>query len=128
MIDWKTEWPLIRDAATVHGVDPYAVAAIRHTENGGSGREFGVLSVEASTYKAQLEVACTSIRNAYLRFNAQLHFEYNGRLCLTKGFVVSFASRWAPGDAKNDPQKLNANWVTNFWNAYLGFVDKGGVK
>ena len=123
--DFAVEWPKILACATTFGVDPYAIAAIRVAENGASGREFGVLSTSAPDYSSQLRVACVSLRNRLLAYGAN-GYEYNGRLCLTMGFVKYFAQKWAPPLVANDPTDLNANWSHNFWEAYCGFVDKDG--
>jgi len=123
--DFEKEWTLIFESATAAGVDPYAVAAIRVAENGSPGRDFGVLAVDAPDYAAQLRVTCTTLRHRISEHGSSL-FEYKRRLCLTRGFVVWFRKIWAPDDVANDPQHLNENWVDNFWNTYLGFVDEGG--
>lgn len=61
---WEQE-AIIRIARQA-GVDPRLLAAVRLTENGGPGREFGVLSVPAPTYDDQERVArsVTSILNS----------------------------------------------------------------
>lgn len=125
MYDLIKEWPLILTAATAFGVDPYAATAIRVVENGAAGREFGVLSEPAPNYTDQLRIACKSLHNEILRYGSVV-FDYNGRLCYTKGFVEAFAKRWAPPLVANDPHELNQNWADNFWNVYLSFIDKGG--
>lgn len=128
--NFDEEWPKILAAATAHGVDPYAIAAIRVTENGSPGRDFGVLSTTAPDYASQLRVCCVSLRHRILEHGAYF-FEYDSggptaRLCLTIGFIKWFAGKWAPPLVANDPLNLNANWVKNFWTAYMSFVDEGG--
>lgn len=123
--DFNVEWPKILLAATTKGVDAYFIAAIRVTENGAPGREFGVLSVSAPDYDAQLRVTCNTVRNQLLAFGGNW-FDYNGRLSYQKAFVKSFAQSWAPSSASNDPTHLNANWLENAWDTYLAFADGGG--
>ena len=54
---WQDEEALIRIAAAKYGLDWHLVAAIRKAENGGAGKEFGVLSVKAPTYVHSLTCA-----------------------------------------------------------------------
>lgn len=122
--NFDVEWPQILEAATLRGVDPFAVAAIRVAEDGAAGREFGVLSVPAPDYASQLRVTCSSLRNRLAEYGAGWS-EYDGRLIYRKDFIEYFARKWAPSNASNDPTGLNANWIKNFWWAYLGFCDAG---
>ena len=113
------EQAAIRGAAAALGVDPRFLAAIRIAENGGPGREFGVLSVPAPTYWDQLLIAANSVKNAMTRFQAaggKSPIDPQGRL--TEAFVRSFAARWAPPGAANDPNDLNRHWVKNAAGAY----------
>ena len=76
---------------------------IRKVENGGPGREYGVLNPKAMRYKddpiksveTQAEWAAGTIKARYT------------------GDLEAFAARWAPIGAKNDPKCLNKNWVVN---------------
>src|SRR5437867_10199538 len=61
---------LIRDAASRAAVDPRFLGSLRRAENGGPGREFGVLSVPAPTYEDQVRLAAASIRRNVERFEA----------------------------------------------------------
>ena len=130
MINWETEWPLIKEEAIRCGVDPFFIATIRKVENGGLGREFGILSETATLYKDQLHDACASVRNRIIEFIAALFIlnTYDGvrRLCYTKGFITMFSNRWAPKAAENDPDNLNANWLANALITYQEFCAKGG--
>jgi hypothetical protein len=62
------EQVLIRDAPSRAAVDPRCLGALRRAENGGPGREFGVLSVPAPTYEDQVRLAAASIRRNVERF------------------------------------------------------------
>lgn len=117
------EWEqgAILAAGRIAGVDARFLAAIRIAEQGGPGREFGVLSVPARTYYDQLAVAAQSVKNAIERYRGGRVMEAaspDGRL--TAGFIRAFADRWAPGGALNDPGNLNAHWVKNVTAAYTG--------
>ncbi len=117
-IDHKAEYEHIKRIAQRYFVDPRFILAIRCAEDGGPGREFGVLSISAPTWDDQCRATCLSVLNAVIR-GLDLHvnilqalsdrckFEY------TPSFIRLFAARWAPEDAANDPNQLNNNWARN---------------
>ena len=78
--------------------------AIRCAENGGRGREYGVLSVKAETQYDQARVTARSILNNLRRW------EEAGR---PGQFVEFMCRRWCPVGAQNDPSGLNRHWVKN---------------
>lgn len=114
---------IFRVAAEV-GVPATLLAALRLAENGGAGREFGVLSEDAATYEAQARIAAVSLRNNLLRFVGgkdavkQAIDATTGLACAA--FVEFMGRRWAPVGAENDPHNLNANWTGNVKRAYEG--------
>ena len=126
MIDWPTEFPKIQAIARDYGVDPFFIAAIRSAENGGPGREFGVLSVAAPTYEAQCHTACASVRNHLATSPANPLVVMQGpkvkRLVYSLTWIRAFAKGWAPPDVANDPEGLNQNWIWNASRAYARFV------
>lgn len=132
MINWSLEIPQIEKVAAEYAVDPFFIAAIRHAENGAAGREFGVLSEDATTYEAQLRGACASLRGELSRYVGNAFDVLQGpkvkRLIYRKAFITWFASIWAPGGARNDPTNLNANWARNATVAYLTWVTMGHVQ
>jgi hypothetical protein len=114
-------------------VDPAALAAIRIAENGGPGREFGVLSVTTLaepdslaaraglswTYEPQARIAAHSIQSnigRYVRDVGAAAQDVSGRL--TEAFWSFMGARWAPLGAANDPTGLNRHWVSNVTRAY----------
>ena len=102
------------------GVPALMLAAIRLAENGGPGREFGVLSEAADTYTAQARSCALSIRNNQYRYvlkTAQWPID-SATGQLSRGFVEFMALRWAPPGVGNDPTNLNANWPGNVWRFY----------
>jgi hypothetical protein len=127
---WAEETSEIKRVSERYGVDPCFVAAIRKAENGGEGREFGVLSVEAPSYARQLAVTCGSTRNSLVRFGAY-PFEVirtdqrNNRLVYNRQFVRHFQERWAPEGVSNDPTDLNKNWYSNVLRFYHRFAMEG---
>jgi hypothetical protein len=117
-IDWNTEYPVIIGVAVMHGVDPRFIRTIRTVENGGPGREFGVLTIPAPTYAQQLEVCCNSVAHRMTQFILNCPddspFDYaSGRLQYSVAFIEWFGGYWAPTDAPNDPADMNAKWVEN---------------
>ncbi|HUO04402.1 MAG TPA: hypothetical protein VMU16_04295 [Candidatus Binataceae bacterium] len=129
MIDWTIEWPKIVAQAVAHGVDPRFIRAIREQENGDPGREFGVLSVQASTYDEQLQVCCVSVAHRAGVFDAndpplfeRLPIE---GLYYSDAFIQYFGKIWAPMKAANDPGNLNANWIAGVRAIYTGLVRMG---
>ena len=110
---------IVRTAAEV-GVPAVFLAAIRIAENGRAGREFGVLSEAADTYEAQARIAALSIRNNtyryVLRFKEWPVDSQTGGL--SEAFTKFMATRWAPINAANDPDGLNAHWPKNVWRVY----------
>lgn len=131
MIDWGTEWPQIQDWSAKRGVDPLFIAAIRHTENGGDGKQFGVLGVGADTYQDQLRVATRTIAGLVAGYPANpfsaIMVEINGLKCLryAPAFLKTVQQHWAPIGATNDPTNLNSNWLDNVTQAYTDFLAAG---
>lgn len=126
------EQQTILAVAKAKGVDPTALAAIRLQENGGPGREFGVLSVQGQawyearvaavgSFQAQAEVAATSLKAAETRYQTQTGADpRNATGRYTFDFWQFFGARWAPVGAGNDPQGLNRYWVDNVASLYNG--------
>lgn len=81
------------------------VAAIRHAERGGPGREYGILNPRAEvSYRAQAGWCAATVQKNYDRWqNAKTN----------TSFIHFLGSRYAPIGADNDPTGLNRNWVPN---------------
>lgn len=92
------------------GIDVNFLAAVRIAENGGPGREFGVLSEKATTYEEQCQITAISIRNNLIRFMNQTPYSLE--------FIQFMQERWAPKLVANDPNNLNKNWINNVSKAY----------
>ena len=114
---------LIAKAAMKHGVPAAALCALRIAENGGPGREFGVLSTPAPTYEDQVDIAARSFKNAEGRFHGsgrpRIARTADGRY--TEEFLRFFSHRWAPVGAENDPNGLNKHHADNLIEAYWWF-------
>jgi hypothetical protein len=114
-----SEQALILDAARTAGVDPAFLAAIRVSENGAPGREFGVLSVPAPTIADQARVAAASIAANLDRYRQQLgRSPYGLGGQYTSDFINFMAARYAPVGARNDARGLNSNWSRNVAAVY----------
>lgn len=107
-----------REAARA-GVDPALLVALRRTENGGPGREFGVCSLAAPGLESQARVAANSVRNGVARFAAQGGQPINPASgTYTPAFLRFFSARYAPVGAPNDPGGLNRNHAANLIALY----------
>src|SRR5882672_3634835 len=85
------------------GVDARLLAAIRKAENGGPGREFGILSVAAPTYQQQAQIAANTIRNTMTRYQdatGASPTQSSGRL--SPAFIAYLGAKYAPVGAGND--------------------------
>lgn len=93
----------VADAYGLQGDARRLLYAIRIAENGGPGREMGVLAPAAMRYagdharslELQARWAAGTIRRRYT------------------GDLPAFAARWAPAGAANDPEDMNRNWLPN---------------
>jgi hypothetical protein len=81
------------------------VAAIRYAENGGKGKEYGILHPRVKpTYRSQAGWCAATVQKNYDRWVKA------GR----KGeFIVFLGNRYCPVGAENDPNGLNKNWIKN---------------
>jgi hypothetical protein len=94
------------------------VAAIRYSENGGPGREYGILHPKCpNTYRGQAGWCCATV---YKNFGRYLETEPAHPIWMGD-FIKFLGDRYAPIDAENDPNGLNANWVPNVTSFYLNF-------
>jgi len=105
--------------------DARLLGALRTTEQGGPGREMGVLSVPAPDFRAQVEISSQKIKDVEHRFataTGKRPTDESGRY--TPDFLQYFSqggpgySGWAPLGAANDPKGLNAFHLKNLTAAY----------
>ena len=82
--------------------------AIRKAENGGEGREFGIMNDKADTYSKQAGWCASTCFKNYIRWL---------KTDMKKPYLVYLANRYAPVGAANDPDGLNINWLKNvvYW-------------
>lgn len=130
MIDARVEWPLIESVAGEYGVDPVFVLAIRYAENGPAGCEFGVRSIAAQGYEAQLERTCESVARSLARWPHGAHELARGvrgqvRVRYAPAWIEFFGARWAPLDDLADAGGLNAHWIHNVLRVYRRLLAAG---
>ena len=81
------------------------IAAIRYAENGGKGREYGILHKRVKpTYRSQAGWCAATVQKNWDRWVKA------GR----KGeFLVYLGKKYCPVGAENDPNGLNKHWLKN---------------
>lgn len=113
------EVPLIDKAAARNDVDGelrLVVYAIRVAENGGPGREFGIMDARADTYDKQAGWCAATVRKNHARWV---------RAGKEIPFIQFLGNRYCPVGAENDPDGLNAHWVRNVTHWYEKFGGSG---
>jgi hypothetical protein len=118
------ERAVIQRTAEHAAIDPAFLRALRRAENGGPGREFGVLSVPAPTYEDQARVAAESIRRNIERFEQSGGTATDSSGRYTKEFIEFFSSRYAPVGAANDLTRLNRHHAGNLVRLYAQAAPK----
>jgi len=122
----RRETDVIRETAAQAGIDVEFLTALRKIENGGPGREFGVLSVPAPTYEAQARVAAETIRRNLQRFEAAGGTPIDAKTGrYTEEFIRFFSARYAPLGAANDPTGLNRHHAPNLIRRYAQLAAAG---
>jgi len=94
----------------------FMLIAIRCTEQGGPGKEMGILDKRCKTLEAQVRWARNTVINNMSRFgNKHLGedpIDYKNHLFSDK-YLEYFSGVYAPVGAKNDPTGLNKNHLKN---------------
>lgn len=114
--------------AQAQGIDGRFLKALRRTENGASGREFGILAVPAPTWTEQATVAARTIRHTLGRYWEHVKADPwdEARAGYSHDFCRYFSTGgpgwagYAPLGAANDPTQLNANHLPNLLAYYDG--------
>ena len=111
---WREEVSAMRIESRGNWTVFAVLLALRKTENGGPGLEFGVKSAVAPNYAQQLHLAANSIRNAITRAEAEGLAVRTPDGYLTDEVLAAFSHRYAPVvGATDDPHALNANHLPN---------------
>jgi len=93
------------------------VAAIRYSENGKPGREFGILHSRCpDTFRGQAGWCAATVQKNYDRW-----LRTKPKECTTQEFIVFLGARYCPVGADNDPANLNKNWIRNVTHYYRKF-------
>ena len=104
------------DPVREYPVNPFAlILAIRESERGRPGCEFGVMHPEAreTNLRTQAEWAIGTVKKNLERFEKQTE---------EKDFITFLGKRYAPVGAENDPENLNQNWIKNVRYWYDAFA------
>jgi len=109
----KEEYDIIKQAADRNnctGDNFIILLAIRKAENGGPGKEFGIVHPKAWNTDLNTQAgwcASTIMRNR----------ERYAKSDKSDDFITFLGNRYCPVGAKNDPTNLNKNWIKNvkYW-------------
>lgn len=83
------------------------VAAIRYAENGGKGKEYGILHPRVKpTYRSQAGWCAATVQKNYDRWIKAMP---------RQSFIEFLGARYCPVGAKNDPKNLNRWWCRNVY-------------
>lgn len=126
---WIEELERIAEEAAGDAGLYVALVALRKTENGPDGNQFGVMSIldshgrdAVTTYDGELRVAAKSFRNREREWRKQALEPRDRYGFFTDPFLRAFSSRWAPTHgAANDPKGLNANHALNLVRLATGY-------
>lgn len=93
------------------------VAAIRYAENGGKGREYGILHPRVKpTYRSQAGWCAATVQKNYDRWVK----------AGSKGdFITFLGGRYCPLDDPRDKGGLNKHWIKNVSHYTKKFTKKG---
>ena len=81
------------------------VAAIRYAENGGNGREYGILHPRVKpTYRSQAGWCAATVQKNWDRWH---------KAGSPGDFIDFLGNRYCPVGADNDPNGLNQHWIKN---------------
>ena len=85
------------------------VAAIRYAENGGEGREYGILHPRVGpTYRSQAGWCAATVQKNWDRYVIN-----GGDIHDTKAFIQWLGAVYCPIGVDNDPTGLNKYWGNN---------------
>jgi len=96
------------------------VAAIRYSENGRKGLEYGIIHKRVlPTYRSQAGWCAATVQKDWDRYCAALGVI--GTEPNKIDFIDHLARRYCPVGADNDPNGLNVNWPKNVKSFYAKF-------
>lgn len=92
----------------------FLLVALRRTENGGPGKEMGILDPRCTTLEEQIQWASNTIRNNVGRYEVKTgHQAREKRGLFTEEFIRYFSGVYAPIGAMNDATNLNVYHARN---------------
>lgn len=81
------------------------VAAIRYAENGGPGKEYGIIHPRVKpTYRSQAGWCAATVQKNWDRWKETDQED---------DFITFLGNKYAPIGADNDPDGLNKHWIPN---------------
>jgi hypothetical protein len=90
------------------------VAAIRYAENGGEGREYGILHPRVDpTYRSQAGWCAATVQKHWDRY-----ITAGGDPTDVYAYIEDLSYRYCPIGASNDPTGLNQHWLGNVTHHY----------
>lgn len=96
------------------------VAAIRYAENGGKGREYGILHSRVKpTYRSQAGWCAATVQKNYDRWLKNKIGKSD--------FISYLGHKYCPVGADNDPDGLNKHWIRNVRQLTQKILN-GGIK
>jgi len=125
-----SEYDVIMNAAKRNGINETdhdklgMLFAIRKTENGRAGKEFGVLHPKAvgpkgQTLDRQAGWAASILNKRINEWQGMDSKSQSGY----RGFTHYLQTRYAPHGVQNDPKGLNKHWLNNFTTHYNEHMD-----
>ena len=103
----------------LHGKLAPLVAAIRYAENGGAGREYGVLHPNVEpTYRSQAGWCAATVQKNWDRYKQQ-----EGDTENFHEYIAFLGSRYCPIDDPRDTMGLNKHWVNNVSKFYKSYFE-----
>jgi len=93
------------------------LVAIRTAENGGPGRQFGILVAEANTLDLQAGWCAATCWKNWKRWQ---------KTDQSLPYLVFLQRRYCPVGADNDPGGLNVNWLRNVTSTLERLEDSNG--
>lgn len=93
----------------------FMLIAIRATEQGGPGKEMGIMDKRANTLEKQIRWAKNTILSKEKQYKGTVPARHPVTGLFVDEFLIYFSGKYAPADgtATNDPLGLNVNHLKN---------------
>ena len=113
---FKDEYKVILDAAKKNNLaseDYDLLFSIRKSENGGKGREFGIIHPKCEAEMAKRPNDTLSIQAGWAANTIRKNRARWEKARKPGDFITFLGKKYAPKGVANDPNKLNKNWIDN---------------